>query len=158
VVTEVYYPKGSDTQGTYDSFRKHSLKGATEEVCGHDGWVIVEKSQEGKTGDDTAEEMGKEKGEKGGYGFLVSIRFKTPAAAMAFYDALDVAKGPSPGTNFTLCCAYTLLAHYAELEWAAEYGVLEDLVRISVGLEEREWLRERVDKALHAAEAVLKGL
>jgi len=50
--------------------------------------------------------------------------------------------------------AYTLLAHYSELEWAAEYGVVEDLVRISVGLEDEEWLRDRIDKALKAAESV----
>ncbi|KAK4118666.1 PLP-dependent transferase [Parathielavia appendiculata] len=90
--------------------------------------------------------------EGGKYGFLLSIRFTSPARAVAFYNALDVAKGPSLGTNFTLCCAYTLLAHYKELEWAAEYGVVEDLVRISVGLEEREWLEMRVQKALRAAE------
>lgn len=90
--------------------------------------------------------------EDGGYGYLLSIKFKTPAQAVAFYDALDVAKGPSLGTNFTLCCAYTLLAHYRELEWAAEYGVVEDLVRISVGLEETGWLEERVGRALMAAE------
>jgi len=85
------------------------------------------------------------------YGFLVSIKFTSPARAVAFYDALDVAKGPSLGTNFTLCCAYTLLAHHKELDWAAEYGVVEDLVRISVGLEDEEWLKKRVDKALKAA-------
>ncbi|KAL2166849.1 hypothetical protein VTG60DRAFT_2084 [Thermothelomyces hinnuleus] len=90
--------------------------------------------------------------EGAGYGYLLSIKFKTPAQAVAFYDALDVAKGPSLGTNFTLCCAYTLLAHYKELEWAAEYGVVEDLVRISVGLEESEWLEERVGRALMVAE------
>ncbi|EAA27843.1 PLP-dependent transferase [Neurospora crassa] len=89
--------------------------------------------------------------EEGGYGFLVSIKFLTPAKARAFYDAMAVAKGPSLGTNFTLCCAYTLLAHYRELEWAAEFGVVEDLVRISVGLEEKEWLGERVSRALKAA-------
>jgi cystathionine gamma-synthase len=89
----------------------------------------------------------------GGYGFLLSIRFVSPERAVAFYDALDVAKGPSLGTNFTLCCAYTLLAHYKELEWAAEYGVVEDLVRISVGLEDWAWLEERVVRALRAAEA-----
>nr|ACM42408.1 putative cystathionine gamma-synthase/beta-lyase [Floropilus chiversii] len=88
----------------------------------------------------------------GRYGFLLSIRFATKEKAVAFYDALDVAKGPSLGTNFTLCCAYTLLAHYKELEWAAEYGVVEDLVRISVGLEERRWLEERVGRALEVAE------
>ncbi|EGO54834.1 hypothetical protein NEUTE1DRAFT_88452 [Neurospora tetrasperma FGSC 2508] len=89
--------------------------------------------------------------EEGGYGFLVSIKFLTPAKARAFYDAMAVAKGPSLGTNFTLCCAYTLLAHYRELEWAAEFGVVEDLVRISVGLEDKEWLGERVSRALKAA-------
>jgi cystathionine gamma-synthase len=92
--------------------------------------------------------------EGGRYGFLLSIRFVSPAMAVAFYDAFDVAKGPSLGTDFTLCCAYTLLAHYKELEWAAEYGVVEDLVRISVGLEERKWLEERVLRALRAAEEV----
>jgi cystathionine gamma-synthase len=93
--------------------------------------------------------------EGGRYGFLVSIRFREKAQAVAFYDALDVAKGPSLGTNFTLCCAYTLLAHYSELGWAAEYGVVEDLVRISVGLEDRTWLEERVGRALKAAEGVM---
>ncbi|KAK0610666.1 pyridoxal phosphate-dependent transferase [Bombardia bombarda] len=85
---------------------------------------------------------------EGGYGFLLSIEFVRPAGAMAFYDNLDVAKGPSLGANFTLCCAYTLLAHYKELEWAAEFGVVEHLVRISVGLEGEEWLVERVGRAL----------
>ncbi|KAH6844629.1 pyridoxal phosphate-dependent transferase [Chaetomium sp. MPI-CAGE-AT-0009] len=93
--------------------------------------------------------------EGGRYGFLVSVRFGDKAQAVAFYDALDVAKGPSLGTNFTLCCAYTLLAHYNELEWAAEYGVVEDLVRISVGLEDRAWLEKRVGRALRAAEGVM---
>ncbi|KAK3314187.1 putative cystathionine gamma-synthase/beta-lyase [Apodospora peruviana] len=88
-----------------------------------------------------------------GYGFLLSIKFVTPGAAAAFYDALDVAKGPSLGTNFTLCCAYTLLAHYRELGQAAGYGVFEHLVRISVGLEGEEWLRGRVEKAMMAAES-----
>jgi len=95
--------------------------------------------------------------EGGGYGYMLSVKFEKMEQAVAFYDALDVAKGPSLGTNFTLCCAYTLLAHYKELEWAAEYGVVEDLVRISVGLEDEEWLQERVRKALAAAESVPNG-
>lgn len=90
--------------------------------------------------------------EGGGYGFLLSIVFDKPASAMAFYDALEVAKGPSLGTNFTLSCAYTLLAHARELEWAAKYGVVEYLVRISVGVEDPEDLLGRVRKALAAAE------
>ncbi|KAJ4312145.1 hypothetical protein N0V84_010081 [Fusarium piperis] len=92
------------------------------------------------------------------YGYLLSIRFKRPEAAIAFHDALDVAKGPSLGTNFTLCCAYALFAHYSELEWAAEYGVVEHLVRISVGIESREDLDELVGAALAAAaKSVMNG-
>jgi cystathionine gamma-synthase len=34
---------------------------------------------------------------------------------------------------------------------------VEDLVRISVGLEERAWLEERVARALRAAEEVVVG-
>ncbi|KAK0658711.1 putative cystathionine gamma-synthase [Cercophora samala] len=86
-----------------------------------------------------------------GYGFLLSITFKTEEKAVAFYNGLNVAKGPSLGTNFTLCCAYTLLAHYNELDRAAQFGVEEYLVRISVGVEERGWLLERVKGALEAA-------
>ena len=48
----------------------------------------------------------------GKYGFLLSATFISPECAIAFHDALNVAKGPSLGTNFTLGCAYTLLAHY----------------------------------------------
>ncbi|KAH7176657.1 pyridoxal phosphate-dependent transferase [Dactylonectria macrodidyma] len=86
-----------------------------------------------------------------GYGYLLSVRFKQTEAAVAFHDALNVAKGPSLGTNFTLCCAYTLFAHFNELEWAAQYGVVEHLVRISVGIEEWEQLEYLLRTALGAA-------
>jgi cystathionine gamma-synthase len=39
---------------------------------------------------------------KGGYGGLFSITFHSTPEAIAFFDALDTAKGPSLGTNFTL--------------------------------------------------------
>ena len=42
----------------------------------------------------------------GGYGGLISCTFQTKAQAIAFYDALDTAKGPSLGTNFTLASPY----------------------------------------------------
>jgi cystathionine gamma-synthase len=38
----------------------------------------------------------------GGYGGLLSATFFTRADAVAFFDSLDTAKGPSLGTNFTL--------------------------------------------------------
>lgn len=52
----------------------------------------------------TQELYDKYKTEGGGYGFLLSIRFASPEKAVAFYDGLDTAKGPSLGTNFTLTC------------------------------------------------------
>jgi cystathionine gamma-synthase len=86
-----------------------------------------------------------------GRGCLLSFVLKNPAAAPAVYDNLQVSKGPSLGTNFSLCCPYTLLAHYTELEWAAKCGVRADLLRVSVGLEETADLIARFQRALDYA-------
>ncbi|KAI9373224.1 pyridoxal phosphate-dependent transferase [Aspergillus egyptiacus] len=86
----------------------------------------------------------------GGYGGLFSVTFHSTAEAVAFFDNLEVLKGPSLGTNFTLSCPYTLLAHYGELQWASSFGIESDLVRISVGLEDAPLLRARVQQALSA--------
>ncbi|KAM5352140.1 hypothetical protein ACJ41O_004863 [Fusarium nematophilum] len=88
----------------------------------------------------------------GGYGGLLSVVFERKEQAQAFFDALPLAKGPSLGTNFTLCSPYVLLAHYSELEWAKEFGVDPDLVRVSVGLEETAELQEVFRNALKVAE------
>ncbi|TPX18120.1 uncharacterized protein E0L32_002629 [Thyridium curvatum] len=87
----------------------------------------------------------------GGYGGLLSVTFHHKAHAVAFYDAIETAKGPSLGTNFTLTSPYVLLAHYQELDWAASLGVDADLIRISVGLEETAELRSVFQRALDAA-------
>lgn len=87
-----------------------------------------------------------------GLGCLLSFTLKNPNDAPKVYDALRVGKGPSLGTNFTLACPYTLLAHYTELEWAASCGVAANLLRISVGLEEIGDLKERFATALDAGE------
>ena len=65
-----------------------------------------------------------------------------------FYDALRVCKGPSLGTNFTLVCPYTLLAHYDELDWAESCGVPRHLIRVSAGLEDSADLVTRFEEAL----------
>ncbi|TDZ28083.1 Cystathionine gamma-synthase [Colletotrichum trifolii] len=88
----------------------------------------------------------------GGYGGLLSVTFSKKSHAVAFFDAINTAKGPSLGTNFTLTSPYVLLAHYQELEWAAGFGVDPDLIRVSVGLEETDELREIFKQALEAAE------
>ena len=69
-----------------------------------------------------------------GYGCLLSIIPREDVDHKRFFDALNVHKGPSLGTDYTLVCPYTLLAHYNELEWAATYGVDFRIIRISVGL------------------------
>lgn len=89
--------------------------------------------------------------QSGGYGGLMSIVLEPNMCQRTFYDALDVAKGPSLGTNFTLVCPYTLLAHYHELDFAMSYEVPPNLVRIAVGLEALEVLQEKFLKALAAS-------
>ncbi len=86
--------------------------------------------------------------EGGGFGGLMSIVLKDPENnSEPFFDALDVAKGPSLGTNFTLACPYTLLAHYDELDWAEEQGVSRYLMRISIGLESSQELISKFEAA-----------
>lgn len=87
--------------------------------------------------------------ETGGYGGLISILLHdAPRTAPRFYDRLKISKGPSLGTNYTLVCPYTLLAHYRELDWAESHGVSRWLLRISVGMEDSADLRARFGEAL----------
>ncbi len=84
-----------------------------------------------------------------GHGCLLSLELVGGLPrAKKFYDSLEVCKGPSLGTNFTLVCPYVLLAHYNELKWAQACGIPPDLLRVSVGLENPESLWERFQKAL----------
>jgi cystathionine gamma-synthase len=83
-----------------------------------------------------------------GYGCLMSIVLNRGLDEKAFFDALEVSKGPSLGTNFTISCPYTLLAHYTELDWAESNGVDRRLIRVSVGLEDFEDLKDRFERAL----------
>lgn len=90
---------------------------------------------------------------KPGYGSLFSLTFTSIEASKAFFDALKCCKGPSLGTNFTLACPYTVLAHYLELDWAKSWEVEEGLVRVSIGLEDLSTLMEWFTYALEQAEA-----
>ncbi|KAF5369009.1 hypothetical protein D9758_002865 [Tetrapyrgos nigripes] len=93
--------------------------------------------------------------ESGGYGGLFSVTLQSAAASHAFYDALPCYKGPSLGTNFTLACPYAVLAHFTELDWAAQYDVDPDLVRVSVGMEDTDTLLTSFKTALKAAEGAV---
>jgi cystathionine gamma-synthase len=82
-----------------------------------------------------------------GYGGLLSILLEQHICQRTFYDALDISKGPSLGTNFTLMCPYTLLAHYHELDFAMACDVQPNLLRIAIGLEPFEVLQKRFEMA-----------
>ena len=89
--------------------------------------------------------------EGGGYGGLVSFTLKQPRKMPRVFDALELCKGPSLGTNFTLASPYTLLAHYFELDWAEACGVSPNLLRLSVGIEEGEVIIGALARALDLA-------
>ena len=87
----------------------------------------------------------------GGYGGLISFVLKNRKRTPRFFDALKISKGPSLGTEFSLCCPYTLLAHYDELEWAEGCGLDKHLIRISVGVEDVMEIESRLSEALDLA-------
>lgn len=157
VVREVFYPLGSESQHLYERHARHLLPPATAASSSSDDYA---SSGSAAATNGVASHL-EHPAMECGYGYLLSLTFYRPQQAVAFYDALDVAKGPSLGTNFTLACAYTLFAHYGEREWAAGFGVEEFLVRVSVGMEEWEGeeggLREKFQRALRAAEVVGGG-
>jgi len=77
----------------------------------------------------------------GGFGGLFSLLLKdAERTAPRFFDALALNKGPNLGTNFSLCCPYTILAHFNELDFVERCGISRYLVRVSVGLEDPAWL------------------
>lgn len=90
------------------------------------------------------------KTEKGGYGGLLSFTLKNDKKSAKFFNHLRISKGPSFGTEFSLACPYTLLAHYDELEWAEGCGVSRNLIRLSVGNEGKQDLITRFNEAFAA--------
>jgi len=88
----------------------------------------------------------------GGYSSLITFLPKAAEeVSERIFDALEVCKGPSLGTVFTLACPFTLLAHYTELEWAESCGVSRFLIRLSIGLEEPDDIWGRIERAFKAA-------
>ncbi|EHN01600.1 Str2p [Saccharomyces cerevisiae x Saccharomyces kudriavzevii VIN7] len=84
----------------------------------------------------------------GGYGGLFSLTFFDIEKAKKFFNNLELCKGPSLGTNFTLACPYAIIAHYQELDEIAQYGVEKNLVRVSVGLENSDVLCRVFQRAI----------
>lgn len=92
------------------------------------------------------------KNEDGGYGGLVSFLFNSPEQAIKFFNAVNLHKGPSLGTNFTLACPYAILAHYQELDEISQWGVDRNLIRMSIGLEDPDVLLDVLQKSLEESQ------
>lgn len=97
-----------------------------------------------------------------GYGCLFSVILSSVEAAKAFLDALPAEKGPSLGTNFTISIPFgmPLQLNPDAKEWATKSGIVipDSLVRVSVGFEDGELLKEGFERALGEAEkAVADG-
>ncbi|KAJ5674111.1 PLP-dependent transferase [Penicillium macrosclerotiorum] len=92
-----------------------------------------------------------------GYGCLLTIDFETVDASIAFFDNLNVQKGPSLGANITLAQPYVQMVLQKEKKWATSHGLRETIVRISAGLEDKEIVLESVKYALMMAEQTSIG-
>ena len=140
--------------------RVKAIDGNTEAVCellrSHVGGAIKQVFYPKWTSRENYEQCRKRGPDgvpTGGFGGLFSITFHLVAASRAFFDALPINKGATLGTNFSLACPYTVISRFGEYEWAERYGVEEGLIRISVGMEDREDLLGRFKIAIEAAEA-----
>lgn len=89
-----------------------------------------------------------------GYGCLFSIEFEDLPTTIAFYNSLEVHKGPHLGAPFTLVFAYTMCAYKNRLDWAAQHGLKATQIRISAGLEDTQHLIETFSNAIEAANQV----
>lgn len=86
-----------------------------------------------------------------GHGALFSVVLRdADRVTPQVFDRLQVSKGPNLGTNFTLCCPYTILAHYTELDFAEHCGASRWLLRFSVGMEPVDDLWDRLTTALES--------
>jgi cystathionine gamma-synthase len=143
---------GSNTQAVCDFLRSRSLAGSFPNAVIKEVWypkfTTAEHYEHCRIKSSSSED-----GKPGGYGGLFSLTFTSDEASKAFFDTLPCFKGPSLGTNFTLACPFTILAHYGELEWAAQFGVEAGLVRVSVGMENVDTLLQAFNVAVEAAEA-----
>jgi cystathionine gamma-synthase len=92
-----------------------------------------------------------------GYGGLFTLEFESVTAATIFFDSLNVHKGPSLGAFVTLAQPYVQTVFSREKEWAASYGLRETIVRISVGLENKQLLVREFKRALRLADRFKAG-
>jgi cystathionine gamma-synthase len=92
-----------------------------------------------------------------GYGCLFSVELDTLEATVAFYDNLNLHKGPHLGAPLTLIIPYVMALYGKELDKMADYGMNERQIRVAVGLENTDILIEEFRIAIQAADGAKKN-
>ncbi|KAB5551130.1 pyridoxal phosphate-dependent transferase [Coniochaeta sp. 2T2.1] len=95
-----------------------------------------------------------------GYGCLFSVEFTEKADAQVFYDNLDVFMGPHLGAHHTLALCFnelTLGKYPKDVAYHASYGARSEQVRVAVGLEPEEELKQIFRVALEKVKEAKDG-
>ena len=87
-----------------------------------------------------------------GYGCLFSVELATLETTIAFYENLHVHITPHLGAHRTVALAYIKGLFAKELDKVARWGLNERTIRVSVGLEDVEELREIFEHAVAKAD------
>lgn len=87
----------------------------------------------------------------GGYGHLLSIIFRDNETAARFYDGVDIFKGGSFGTVFTLSTPFAQLATDEDRGRFEEAGIPSHIVRISIGMEDVDTILDTLFEAIEMA-------
>ncbi|KAG5971043.1 hypothetical protein E4U56_007123 [Claviceps arundinis] len=89
-----------------------------------------------------------------GYGCLLTVEFDSVETTRAFYDQCGFYPSPHLGGHVTIMFAYNMFMFGKDQEEArrlVDYGIREESVRISAGLEETQDLLDTLRDALDAA-------
>ncbi|KAJ5531565.1 Pyridoxal phosphate-dependent transferase major region subdomain 2 [Penicillium freii] len=87
----------------------------------------------------------------GGYGHLLGIISRDNETARRFYDGVDIFKGGSFGTIFTLSTPFAQLTTDADRARFAGAGIPSHIVRISIGMEDIDALVDTLFGAIEMA-------
>lgn len=95
-----------------------------------------------------------------GYGCLLTVEFESVDTTRAFYDRCGFYPSPHLGGHVTIMFPYNMFMFGKDKEEAARmvgYGIREESVRISAGLEETQDLLDTLQDALEAAMEVKRS-
>lgn len=93
---------------------------------------------------------------KPGYGGLFTLEFQDTMSAASFFDNLQLCKGPSFGADITIALPYVQMVLQKEKDWAERNGLRETIIRIAVGLEQKDDLLGIIERALRISNEIIE--